>query len=89
MSQSPSAAHDRERPCWWTTVLELAIASDDHEVTLVEGDRNSVQVAIDGVEVFDGVGYAIETFTIGGPWEYLDRLTSGGDLKVEEVSHGA
>lgn len=80
---------DHELPSWWTTVLERAIRSDEHEVTLAEGGRNAVQVEIDGVAVFDGGAYPIETFTIGEPAVYLDRLTSSGRLKVEEVSHGA
>lgn len=41
-----------------------AVRSDEHTVELVAGVPNGINVAVDGVAMFDGNGYPEETFTI-------------------------
>lgn len=70
---------------FWESFLGAAVQSDDHTVELVPGERHGIQVAVDGVEMFDGGnGYPEETFGIA-MGDYDKYLTDEAVEKVREV----
>lgn len=75
---------ERETYRYWESFIGAAVRSDDHTVELVEGDPHGINVAVDGVEMFDGSGYSEETFTVAAG-EYEKYLGDEAAEKVREV----
>lgn len=75
-----------ELPRYWSSALMEAVRSDDHTVELVPAEPNGAQVEIDGVPMFDGLGYPHEQFNIASGGEYRKHVTDEGIEKLREIT---
>jgi len=69
---------------YWNQALAAAARSDSHTVELVGTDRG-MHVEIDGVRMFDGHGYPIESFTLTTGSGYTQWLTDDGLEKLNQL----
>lgn len=70
-------------PRYWSSGLHDAIRSEKHTVELVEED-GGIDVEIDGVRMFSGPGYPIETFNV--TTDYEQYLSEEGLEKLKVVT---
>lgn len=74
---------------YWDSFVGAVVRSDEHTVELVPGDPHGINIAVDGVHMFDGSGYSEETFAVGMDYEYREHVTDEAIEKMKEVYQNA
>lgn len=75
-----------ERPFrYWSTAILRAVQHDEFDVTLEPGERESIQVAINGTPMFEGLAYPPESFELADE-QFERHLTDEGRAVLREVA---